>query len=497
MSPAIHADLSTFEAALGGPGGVDPIDRPEFHVESAVSDSLARVQHLTDHTARIAARLTITEQLAREACDSANRRHLIFHMLNRTVALCTYDRASAWSLAGRRPKLLGISGQARVDPQSPAGAGWAELLGSRNDLHEPVHLNEASWDQPQLGKWRALAESTRGLDALWIPLGQPGRPDAALCFERWGEAQWDAFEIQALDNLARWYELAWSKSQGICRGLGRWLARWKTVTGLVLLVGLVGVAVGVRLPLRIVAPCRVVPVEPLAVTAPLDGVIERVVVEPGRQVAAGEVLARYDSRAIRERHTVAAQQVRVVEAELQRARVGGFDNPTDRAEIALLENRLAQERARLALADYQLSQATITAPHAGQVAIDNPADWRGRPVMTGQRLMMLIDPQQTKLRIDLPVDDRIDFDQGRPVRIMLHAQPDQTLKASLNYVAPHSRVNDRGLASFLAEATWAPDASLTARVGLSGTAVLYGEPVCLAYWLGRKPLAWLRTNLGW
>jgi multidrug resistance efflux pump len=498
LSPTVHPDSSTFDRPAGEPVALDGIAPQQQEIPRTAQQSFARVQDLADQTAQLAARLAITEQLAHEAADCPNRRRLIFHMLNRTAALCDYDRATAWSLVGRRPRLLGISGQARINRHSPTASQWANLLAARDDLGHTQHLTDDSWQGTQLNTWRSLAAQTDGLQAVWLPLPPGAGPELGLCFERWGEAGWLQSQTQALTSLACWYGLAWSAVRSTPAALRDWLARWKTVTLLGLLVGLVAALALVRLPLRIVAPCQVVPVEPLAVTAPLDGVIERVLVQPGQPVQAGAVLARYDSRAIRERRNIAAQQVQVVQAQLQQAQVGGFDDPADRAEIALLQNRLEQERARLALAEYQLGQATITAPQAGQVAIDDPTAWRGRPVMTGQRLLMLIDPQRTKLHIDLPTDDRIAFDHDRPVRIMLHAQPDRTFKAELSYIAPQTQTSDRGVVSFPAEAAWSNSwSSSPPRVGLSGTAVIYGQPVCLGYWLGRKPLAWLRTHLGW
>ncbi len=231
------------------------------------------------------------------------------------------------------------------------------------------------------------------------------------------------------------------------------------------------------------------------IAAPLHGVIDRIVVLPGRAVQAGELLAVYDKRVALEELKVARQQVQIIESDLQRARVQAFDKATARAEIALLENRLEQEKTRLRIAEYRAERLEIRAPTAGTLMFADPNEWRGRPVQVGERLMLLVDPQRTKVRIWLPENDNIRFDIERPLRVILHSDPRQARLARLHFLANHSQTAPDGRARFRAEADWlspTPDVKL----GLQGTAVLYGEDVPLGYWLLRRPLAAVRGDLG-
>jgi multidrug resistance efflux pump len=261
------------------------------------------------------------------------------------------------------------------------------------------------------------------------------------------------------------------------------------------LIGLIGVLCLVRLPLRIVAPCEVVPKEPVAITAPLHGVIDEIPVFPGRAVEAGELLAVYDQRVALEELKVAEQQVQIIESDLQRVRVQAFDDPSARAQIALLENRLEQERTRLRVAQYRGSQLEIRAPVSGTLMFGDPHEWRGRPVQVGERLMLIVDPRKTKLRIWLPESDNIEFDRERLLTVVLDADPSVSHSATLRFLANHSQVNSDGMACFRAEADWIePEPGL--RMGLQGTAVLYGNDVPLGYWLLRRPLAAVRRFIG-
>jgi len=318
---------------------------------------------------------------------------------------------------------------------------------------------------------------------------------AGLWLERWGGAAFAPADLARLESLALAYGVGW---RAVARPRSRLIAAMASRRRLSLAVALVGLALLlglVRAPLRIVAPCEVVPDDPVAITAPLTGVIDEVLVLPGRAVAAGELLAVYDKRVALEELKVAQQQVQIIESDLQRARVQAFDDPAARAELALLENRLAQEKTRLRITEERAGRLEIRAPLAGTVMMDDPHEWRGRPTQVGERLMLLVDPGRSKLRIYLPVHDNIAFDPSAPVTVILNSDPRSRRTASLRYVSNFSQADRSGRPGFCAEADWLT-AEPDLKLGLQGSAVLYGPRVPLGYWLIRRPLAAVRSFLG-
>ncbi len=56
-------------------------------------------------------------------------------------------------------------------------------------------------------------------------------------------------------------------------------------------------------------------------------------------------------------------------------------------------------------------------------------------------------------------------------------------------------MDEKGVPSFIAEASWEKDSGMP-RLGLKGTAILYGENVSIFYWLFRKPWAAAREFIG-
>ena len=109
--------------------------------------------------------------------------------------------------------------------------------------------------------------------------------------------------------------------------------------------------------------------------------------------------------------------------------------------------------------------------------------------------MMIVDPSKTKVRVSLPDGDNIAFDHERPVKVILDSDPGSSRLAKLRYLANHSQLDKKGQPAFNAEAQWLAPASDT-KMGLQGTAVLYGQDVPLGYWLARRPLAAVRKHLG-
>ena len=251
----------------------------------------------------------------------------------------------------------------------------------------------------------------------------------------------------------------------------------------------------VRLPLRIVVPCEVIPHKPLVVAAPLDGVIEKLVVEPGDTVKTGDLLFMYDPHGIKEECEVSQKQVTIIRKKLKQAHMEAFDDDEARATVSILEQRLEQERVRLEYARARVAKLEVRATRPGLVRVDDPEAWRGRPVTLGQRVMRIVDPEKTRVRIWIPESDNIAFARDASASILLNVDPSNRHEARLQYVSIHVSPSPRNMLAFVAEASW-KTTQRNMKIGLTGSAIIYGKRVSLIYWLGRKPLLALRQLFG-
>lgn len=428
--------------------------------------------------------LAVLQHLTLEALGAGSRRELIFIVLNSTASLIRFDRSSLWD-AGAKPRLLGISGNAGFNARSPTNKAWRTALSALANRDEPAVIDCG----------RLVPGLAEDASALWLPLKVEGTLHAGLCLERYGPPRWNEDDIRALRPLAGAYGAAFRVFAARRRGVSGFLRKGRAAIALLALAALAAALLLVRLPLRIVAPCEVVASRPLPVSAPIDGVIEEILVRPGQEVEAGAALYVYAAEVALREVEVARRQVEVVRAGLESASAQALKDRAARAEMQLLKNRLAQEEVRLEAAEYRAGRLRVAAPEAGTVVLDDPAAWRGKPVHTGTEVLRLVRPADSRVRIWLPQEDRIAFRPDIPVLVLLHADSGRSRRAGLEYVAGQARQGPDGIYGFMAEALWL-DGSGDAALGLKGTAVVYGDEAPLWYWLLRKPVAAVRRFLG-
>jgi hypothetical protein len=150
----------------------------------------------------------------------------------------------------------------------------------------------------------------------------------------------------------------------------------------------------------------------------------------------------------------------------------------------------------LAAVQAQLSRVDVVAGEDGIVVFGDPDDWLGRPVTTGERIMLLANPKKPGILIHLPVADAVSLDIGASVKLFLTVMPLSPLNATITETSFQAVLSPSGIASYRLRAAFV-DADETARIGLRGTAKVYGGWVAMGYYLLRRPLATLREWSGW
>lgn len=437
----------------------------------------------------------VIHMLTMESIKADSLQNLIFIILNKTIELCWFDRAILWDLSRKNPKPLGVSGTDELNSNSETLRNVELFLKSIPNIDTPQVINENSLPVNANRKWLPLSQSVNGLEVVWLPFSCWGNHTAGLWLERWDRRNWTPAEYNKLKHLTTSYESAWERLSPLTF-LTKWRRRLFANTVLVFAaVFLLAALYFLKVPLRIIAPCEVVPKDPVVVTAPLDGVVEEVVVSPYSSVKPGDLLVLYDKQGVEEKLKLAEQQVRIIIHELERIRVQAMVDPELRSEIEILEGRLAQEKIRMELVEYRTSKLEVRAESEGIAVIDNPDEWRGRPVVIGEKLLSIIVSSNVDLRIWLPVDDNIDFDRDKTIKVVLNANPDSAKTAILKYIGQHVTTGPTEIPVVIARAEF-DSIDQDIKSGMQGSAVLYGERVRLIYWLLRKPLYAFRKITG-
>jgi hypothetical protein len=438
--------------------------------------------------------LSTLVQLVKRARHAADLQELAFVMANETHALVPYRQAAVWRRDGvGSGQIVAVSGAVVVERGAPltlwldralaaldksAGTGAMPHTVDAGDLPEALREEWAEW-LPAHGLLVSLAhEAEDRLGALLLARDQP-----------WGDS-----ERHLIQELADGYAGAWAAFIRRRHFLHMPSLRPSGAVKLAI-AGAVAVALCLPITLSALAPADVVPLQPTIVRAPLEGVVDHFAVHPNEPVKEGQALLELDPRAIENRLEVARQALAVAEAEYRQAAQQSVFDEKSRGQLAVLKGRMDQRRADATYAQSLLDRIHVTASRSGIALFDDPNDWIGRPVTIGERLLEIADPSQAELEIWLPVADAITLKPGADVNFFLNVSPDAPLHAALRQASYEATMSPSGLLGYRLKARFA-EGSRIPRIGLRGTAKVYGERVTLFYYLMRRPLAAVRQLLG-
>ncbi|CAK0760911.1 hypothetical protein CCP2SC5_280001 [Azospirillaceae bacterium] len=249
-------------------------------------------------------------------------------------------------------------------------------------------------------------------------------------------------------------------------------------------------------PQSALAPVEIVSVEPVIIAAPIDGVIKRFAIKPNQAVTIGQTLFEFDDTTLRNQVTVAERTLGVALAELRQSTQGAMFDRKRAEQMALLD---AQAQVRAAELDYArslLGRLVVKAERDGLAVFTDVNDWIGKPVITGQRILQIADPNHVEAQIELAVHDAVVLETGAPVELFLDNDPITPLSARLTTASYEAETPPSGVISYRLTATFLPNQK-PPRIGLHGIARISGHSVPLALYLFRRPLTALRQWIGY
>lgn len=419
---------------------------------------------------------------------------LQFLSVNETRRLIPYDQAfllSPSSPAKEAYRVLNASSIAVVDRDAPMIV-WLEQVGlalSRTAGHgeQPMVVTEELLPDSLRSGWR---EFVKGY-VFWCPLQHPDETVlGAWWFER--DFPWQENDVAIVHRLAGSYAYAW---KAVSKKEHSWSSKIRKPAWWLLPVAALAV---LSLPIRIsaVAPVKIMPKDPTVVSAPMDGVLSDVLVQPNQMVQPNALLFRYEDTNLRNQYRIAEKQLAVAKAEHSQAIQAGFGNPLRKADAPLKAVEVDLRQTELDYAKEMLDQVEVKAATPGLLLYSDKSDWVGRPVTVGERVMEVADPKQIELRIDLPVTDAIVLKEGADAVVFFNALPLESFAATVIHTSYHAEVLPGDILAYRVTARLAqPDPRV--RIGWQGTAKVYGEEGPIAYLLLRRPLTAIRQWVGW
>ncbi|MGD0108673.1 MAG: HlyD family efflux transporter periplasmic adaptor subunit [Rhodopila sp.] len=411
-----------------------------------------------------------------------------FIMVNETIMLAPYRQALLWRDKGG---VAAVSGLAVIDRNAPFVLWTGRLCRAFGDgLDRPRKITAADIPAAVAEDWDEWLPE----HCLALPLRTPaGARLGLLLFVR--DAAWSEGETLFLADAAETGALAWAYHlrPGALREVhDRWvripLRRWLAA------VAILAVAM-IPVHLSVLAQGEVVAHDPAVVRAPLEGVVEHVLVTPNEAIEAGQLLFELDTSAIRGKLVVAQKALQTARAEYEQAAQQAFSDMKAKAQLGVLSAHIEERRADVAYLSDQLARSRVVAPRPGVAVLDDPSEWVGKPVSVGERVLSVADEHDTEVEAWLAPGDVIDLPVDAPVTLFLNVDPIHPVHAALRYIGYETLMRPDGTLAHRVRASL-PETQEKPRLGLKGTVRLDGDRVPLAYWLLRRPLVAARQMFG-
>lgn len=425
-----------------------------------------------------------------QACKSL--RELAFVAVNEGFNVLRFDQAVIWQYDLRsQVSIEAVSGLAEVAPEAPyvqwlaraavhfsESPGQPVVVSALADLPDALAEDGAEWAPDQLIHCALLNPEGAVLGGLLFARDEPFEEiDRAV-------AQW----MSAATGFTLW---AWRRDY---RPVQRWLRR--TSTKRLLLGAALAAAMLSFVPVRLsaLAQAEITPVRPYPITAPVEGVVDSIKVQPNQIVSADEPLVVLNDTTTRNKLAVAVKALDIAKADLQRAINKSFTDDQSKGELNLLDARVREKVAEVAFLSEMLDRYSISAPQGGLAIFADAEEWRGRPVQPGERIMVVADPSMVEVTVYVPPEDAVQLELGSEVSMFLNVDPLSPLKAKIVQTSYETITMPDNSLAYVVKAQLAPGA--LPRIGLRGTAKVYAEEVSLGYYLLRKPILFMRKSLG-
>ena len=446
--------------------------------------------------------------LAKQLRGLKSQREAGFLLANETRQLVNFRQSAVWTdLDG----LYTLSGVVQIEANVPyaqwvsnvfkhwhaqASEGFGHSISKETgtgirlqaftalDLPEVLASDWAAW-------WPA--------HALWIRCGSDAvifvRDQAWLEAEKsllcewidiWGH-EFNRGNQPRLKSPMRWMK-SWTSAQSPDSVVHWW--RRPKVWGVLLLAG----ALLFPVRLTVLASGELTPANPAVIRAPLDGVIDVFHISPNQIVKKDQLLFGFDELLTKSRLDVARKALSTAEAEYRQTVHQAMMDVRARNQLSALKGKIEEKRAEVDFLAGQLGRTRVHAPQAGFVLMDEPSEWIGRPVSVGERILRIASPDDIEIEAWLALNDAISLEEGAELSLFLNANPLNAVKAKIRYVAHDAIQRPDGSFAYRVRAVLTE--TTNHRVGLKGTAKIYGDWVPMVYWMLRRPIASARAYLG-
>lgn len=431
-----------------------------------------------------------------------NIEELGFFLVNDLFNLIKYRQCVFWTYANGRVHLVSGSGQVDVNHNGPLGQFIkkvvAKVVGEKaitDAASVQQYVDDQGYAQIEISSFadykmfsadeirdfisphavNVLLYDDRGvIGGLWIAR------DAPL-----SEMEEAVLEDVSDSVAARLQFLSGKKFGGRRAGL---------LSGKTKIIVLIALGVFLLWPVRfsVSVSAEIVAKNNTVITVPYSGLIKEINVEPNQAVSEGDLLFSLDKTQLENDYNVAVQQMETATQKLSNTQRQVFSDRSKTADLNVLKEEIKLKKLEVDYARQRLDLADIKADRDGVILFSDKNELLGKPVQAGSKIMILADPQDMELLVKIPSENMIKLDYDVPVRFFLNTAPLTPHKAKIYNVSYQPSRDPDSLLTYKARAEIA-DKEKIEKLGLTGTAKLYGARTLMIFNVLRRPYLALRN----
>jgi len=440
-------------------------------------------------------------RLGHEAFQREGLSAVAAHIVNNSRSITAFDRSCLIDFRSPKPKIVAVSGQATVNPNSEYCESVKRFIKPFAKLKSPIEVNGESIDEHSGGSgcinaYNELREYSKS-GILLIPLRRPGTAGNDELFIWMVEfVNAEGKSLNLLSLLAQHYaEAIWfsfaKKSVIHSAFKGRKLLSPLNVS-LAILIGFVYSLFYCSVRQTTIASFEITSKDPKIVYAPYSGVINQAFFENGSTIPEGATAIEYKTDELNFAYQEAVNTYNRTKAELDSSiqkSLAGDEKELGREK--LLRLMLEKEKLNIQKAQWYLSKSRVETKHDGIISIGGKEQLAGKAIRAGEKLFEIIDPQDLVAKVMVPEAESSVLNEMSELTLYLATKPDEAITGEILERSPKAEMTDSR--QFCYNLKVKLDNSSSKYIyGMRGMARIKGKEVSFGYYLFRSTILWWR-----
>lgn len=435
-------------------------------------------------------------QIDHDCKSCENDRSLYYIIVNQSREIVDYEQAALLSYElSSKPKVAALSDMVSVD-SATLYVSFVEDLARHLEKNFPDAQKPYRVDIVQ-DLNESLKEELKEYsppNILWVPL-KIAKNNVVLEYHLllFKIQPWSDAELEVIEHLASSYQfyLFAMRKCSFSSKLASIKFKSKYMWGV---AAIVMAAMFYPIRMNLVAPFEVEANKPYVITSPIDGIVDEILVESNQYVSKNTLIVKLEDVDFKNNYDIARQKLETARAELYSTKQASFFEREKMSQIPTLQKDITLKQSEMQFYKSQLDKTRIHAHKDGVAIIDNPISFKGKPVSTGEKIMLIADPNDIQIKIMVPVSDALFIQENADVTFTFDNKVFEAWKGRVKNISYTPQLTPENVLSYkvIAEMDDKNHTMKAPQIGVRGTARIYSQEVSLFYYLFRKPLTHLR-----